>query len=193
MISLILLHTMVGLRTFRQCRDNACFAAPLHGMKKIAVGFKSLYNVVTESWEIVEGLDGFTGEAPVTVGNTMYWFWRSKHTGCCIRAYDFDQMKLFKGAIKSFEHETLIWNAKTYLLHMGGDTFCLLWRSPAISQTKTQYHCTQLHVFKEEVSEEGSRGVLNARVLAYQSFITPGKASICEAQTLYVCSLLFYF
>lgn len=63
---------MVGLRTFRQCRDNACFAAPLHGMKKIAVGFKSLYNVVTESWEIVEGLDGFTGEAPVTVGNTMY-------------------------------------------------------------------------------------------------------------------------
>ena len=105
----------------------------------------------------------------------MYWFWRSKHTGCCIRAYDFDQMKLFKGAIKSFEHETLIWNAKTYLLHMGGDTFCLLWRSPAISQTKTQYHCTQLHVFKEEVSEEGSRGVLNARVLAYQSFITPGK------------------
>lgn len=138
MISLILLHTMVGLRTFRQCRDNACFAAPLHGMKKIAVGFKSLYNVVTESWEIVEGLDGFTGEAPVTVGNTMYWFWRSKHTGCCIRAYDFDQMKLFKGAIKSFEHETLIWNAKTYLLHMGGDTFCLLWLSPAISQTKTQ-------------------------------------------------------
>lgn len=193
MISLILLHIMVGLRTFRQCRDNACFAAPLHGMKKIAVGFKSLYNVVTESWEIVEGLDGFTGEAPVTVGNTMYWFWRSKHTGCCIRAYDFDQMKLFKGAIKNFEHETLIWNAKTYLLHMGGDTFCLLWRSPAISQTKTQYHCTQLHVFKEEVSEEGSRGVLNARVLAYQSFITPGKASICEAQTLYVCSLLFYF
>ncbi|XP_050262615.1 uncharacterized protein LOC126707066 [Quercus robur] len=99
-------------------RDNACFAAPLHGMKKIAVG------------------------------------------------------------------DTLIWNAKTYLLHMGGDTFCMLWRSPSISQTKTQYHCTQLHVIKEEVSEEGSRGVLNARVLACQSFITPGKASICEAQTL---------
>lgn len=55
-------------------RDNASFAAPLHGMKKIVVGFKSLYNVVTKSWEIVEGLDGFIGEPPVTIENTIYWF-----------------------------------------------------------------------------------------------------------------------
>ncbi|KAL0014480.1 hypothetical protein SO802_001549 [Lithocarpus litseifolius] len=56
-------------------KDNASFAALLHGMKKIVVGFKSLYNVVTKSWNIVELLHGFIGEPPITVGNTIYWFW----------------------------------------------------------------------------------------------------------------------
>lgn len=167
--------------------DKPSFVVALHNLKKIVLD-EYLYDVNTSSWEILkEDCCDCYGRAvnqqPVAVQDTIYW-WSDRHgsdgyesVGGCpyIYAYDFSEMKLFQGHLKGLEHDTVISDIQSNLLHMGGECFCLLW---CYGLTKTQYHCTQLQVSKQ------AQGVLNARVLSCQSFLTPGVASLFQAQML---------